>query len=134
MISTYSEELDALPTASTNSSLDDIRAHFAGVDDALNRAEKTIEGIAVPDDLSIAHPAFADSITRFSDLAERVARRADGMQTQDDVFDLANDSELGVNNFHLVEAQMVAACLEIQATADRLEAEVDLGCRTLAGL
>lgn len=132
--STYVDEIAALPVASTTSSIEEIQEHFTGVDESIKRAASALDELTVPESIGDAHPEFVSSVERFGRIAERAALRTDHIETDQDLLNFANDPLIGVRHYNTVEAEMIAACLELQAVADESDVTIDLMCAALAGV
>jgi hypothetical protein len=129
---TYAVDIAELPVATTNGSLDDVRAYFLGVGDALERARSSLGEISPPAEVEDLHPDLTNSLLSFAILTDWVSDRAETLETREDLFALANDPVVGVAKYNAMEAEMVAACGELQAAADAGDVDVDLQCSALA--
>ena len=113
--------------------LEDQEARELNLVTALERAQSTLGPLSPPEEVASTHPEFVDAVTGFADLAGQLAARAEALETQEDLYDLANDPVIGVASYNLVEAEAVAACGALQAVADAGSIAVDLECGSLAG-
>ena len=76
----YAAEVDALPTASAQGTLEDARSFFVGVDAALRTARDELDAMSPPESAAAAHEDLVLSYTELAALTTQVAERAETLR------------------------------------------------------
>ncbi len=128
---TLADRLNGLPGVGLASSLDDVRAFFDVVGDALDATLDQLSGVSVPEDAADAHGPFLASIDRFAALTAQITEAVAGLDSPDDFASLATDSNLGIETYGAAGRSILVTCWDLQHIATESEIAIDIGCSHL---
>lgn len=131
----FGESAAVLPEAGPSSpgGVEDTQTFFRGIQEALVRAEADVEALNPPAEVEEAHTLLVEALKEWVALGSKIGEEVDELETAEELVELSNHSEFGVDNYNAAVEGVVQACVQLQIGADQNDVEVDLGCARFRG-
>ena len=110
--------------------IESARAFFSTLNPSSEIALGELSTLLPPEAAQEPHDRLIELQRQYLALNQRIAERLDSIDTAEEFAALASDAELGVQPQNALDAEVEAACDDLQAVADSAAIDVSLRCDT----